>query len=92
MMNAKEVAYEFGYERFKGKWVSEEYIRFWDYTDYPFGTKVYVSDGMWIYPSGAIWDERGDKPEKDVIKHPLSAKELKEMYKEEILDMMEEEL
>jgi hypothetical protein len=92
MMNAKEVAYEFGYGRFKGKWVSEEYIRFWDYTDYPFGTKVYISDGMWIYPSGATWDEKGSKREEDVIKHPLSAKELKEMYKEEILDMMEEEL
>ena len=89
---AQTVADEFGYYKVNGKWVSEEYTRFWDFTDYPFGTKVYVSDGLWIYPSGAIWDEKGKQNEADVIKHPLSAKELKEMYKEEILDLFEEEI
>ena len=86
-MNAVDIAREFEYEKVKGKWVSKFYIRCWDLTDQPFGTRVYVSDGVWIYPSGNMWDEKRGISKEDFIKHPLSAKELKELYKEEILDM-----
>ena len=73
-MKLSDICDELGFTKKGNLYYDTFYLEQLDNTPYSLGTKVYVSDGVYVYPDGTM-------SENDGLKRPaLNSKQLREEY------------